>query len=128
MSQWRVLLGPAWTISGWWTGASYTDNSCGLDARRSSLLQKPKPCCRQAETTRSDLMLHALCATTAPSTNASLYWNPCAGGKKTDSLAGHDVTKRAIIDVISIVSGRNYDILTSIIAQLPMSRPFTDLC
>ena len=31
---------------------------------------------------------------------------------------GRDVTKRTIIDVNSIVSGRNYDILTSIIAQL----------
>ena len=31
---------------------------------------------------------------------------------------GRDVTKRAIIDVDSIISGRNYDILTSIIAQL----------
>ena len=33
------------------------------------------------------------------------------------SQYGRDVTKRAIIGVISIVSGRNYDILTSIIAQ-----------
>ena len=39
-----------------------------------------------------------------------------------------DVTKRAIIDVYSIVSWRNYDILTSIIAQLLTSRPFPDLC
>ena len=31
---------------------------------------------------------------------------------------GRDVTKRAIIDVHSIVPGRNYDILTSIIAKL----------
>ena len=36
-------------------------------------------------------------------------------------------SKRAIIDVNSIVSGRNYDILTSIIAQLLTSRPFGDL-
>ena len=41
-----------------------------------------------------------------------------------------DLTKRAIIDVNSIVSGRNYDILTSIrpIAQILRSRPFPDLC
>ena len=31
---------------------------------------------------------------------------------------GGGVTKRAIIDVYSIISGRNYDIFTSIIAQL----------
>ena len=41
---------------------------------------------------------------------------------------GHDVTKRAIIDVNSIVSGRNYDILTSIIAQLLTPWPVPDLC
>ena len=40
---------------------------------------------------------------------------------------GRDVTKRAIIDVNSIVAGRNYDILTSIIAKLLTSRPFSDL-
>ena len=42
---------------------------------------------------------------------------------------GRDVTKRAIIDVYSIVSGRNCDrpILTSIIAKLLTSRPFGDL-
>ena len=34
------------------------------------------------------------------------------------SANGSDVTKRAIIGVNSIVSGRNYDLLTSIIAQL----------
>ena len=36
------------------------------------------------------------------------------------SSNGHDVTKRAIIDVNSI-SGRNYDILTSIIAQFDVT-------
>ena len=41
------------------------------------------------------------------------------------SANGRDVTNRAIIEVNSIVSGRNYDILASIIAQLPMSRPFS---
>ena len=40
---------------------------------------------------------------------------------------GLDVTKRAIIDVNSIVSGRNYDIVTLIIAQLPTSRPFGEV-
>ena len=40
---------------------------------------------------------------------------------------GRDVTKRAIIDGNSIVSGRNYDTLTSIIAQLLTSWPFGDL-
>ena len=39
-----------------------------------------------------------------------------------------EVTKRAIIDVNSTVSGRYYDILTSIIAQLLTSRPFLDSC
>ena len=43
------------------------------------------------------------------------------------AVHGHDVTKGAIIDVNSIVSGQNYDILTSIIAKLLMSRPFGDL-
>ena len=38
------------------------------------------------------------------------------------------VTKRAIIEVHSIVSERIFDILTSIIAQLLTSRPFPDLC
>ena len=38
-----------------------------------------------------------------------------------------DVPKRAIIDVNSIVSGRNYDILTSIIAQLVTSRQYPRL-
>ena len=33
-------------------------------------------------------------------------------------MTGHDVTKRAIIDVNAIVSGRNYDILTLIIAHV----------
>ena len=37
-------------------------------------------------------------------------------------------TKRVIIDVNPIVFRRNYDILTSIIAQLLTSRPFPDLC
>ena len=41
---------------------------------------------------------------------------------------GRDFTKRAIIDVNSIVSGRNYDILDCIIAQLLTSRPFLDPC
>ena len=40
---------------------------------------------------------------------------------------GRDVTKRAQIDVHSLVSGQNYDILTSIIAKLLMSQPFGDL-
>ena len=40
---------------------------------------------------------------------------------------GHDITKQAIIDVNSIVSGRNYDILTSIIAKLLTSQPFDDM-
>ena len=31
---------------------------------------------------------------------------------------GRDVTQRAITDIISIVSGQNYDILTSIVAKL----------
>ena len=43
------------------------------------------------------------------------------------SANGCDVTKRATIDFDSIVSGRNYDILTSIIAQLLTSRTFPDL-
>ena len=50
--------------------------------------------------------------------------------KKVTSLKssnGHDVTKRAIIDVNSIIYGRNYDIYASIIAQLPTSQPFGDL-
>ena len=34
------------------------------------------------------------------------------------SLNGRDVTKQAIIDVNSIVSGQNYNILSSIIAKL----------
>ena len=38
------------------------------------------------------------------------------------SPTGRDVTKRAIIDLTSIISGRNYDILTSIIAQLLTSQ------
>ena len=46
------------------------------------------------------------------------------------SANGRDITKRAIIDVnsIYIVSERNDDILTSIIAQLLTSWPFPDLC
>ena len=44
------------------------------------------------------------------------------------SANGRDVTKRPITYVNSIVSGRNYDTLTSIIAQLLTSRPFPDLC
>ena len=46
------------------------------------------------------------------------------------SANGRDVTKRAIIDINSIVSGQNYinDILTSIIAQLLTSRPSPNLC
>ena len=40
-----------------------------------------------------------------------------------ESPNGRDVTKRAIIDVNSIVSGQNYDILISIIAKLLTSRP-----
>ena len=36
---------------------------------------------------------------------------------------GCDVTKRAIIDVNSIVSGRNYDILALIIAQILTTIP-----
>ena len=40
---------------------------------------------------------------------------------------GRDVTKRAIVDINSIVSGWNYDILTSIITKLLTSRPFSDL-
>ena len=42
----------------------------------------------------------------------------------TQSGNGRDVIKRAIIDVNSIVSGRNYDILTSIIAQMLTSLHF----
>ena len=47
----------------------------------------------------------------------------------TQSLGpcGRDVTNRAIKDVDSIVSGRNCDKLTSIIAKLLTSRPFGDL-
>ena len=41
------------------------------------------------------------------------------------SANGCHVTKRAIIDVNSIVSGRNYAILTSIIAQVLTSRHVT---
>ena len=40
---------------------------------------------------------------------------------------GRNVITQAIIEVNCIVSGRNYDILTSIIAQLLTSRPFGDL-
>ena len=40
--------------------------------------------------------------------------------------AKRDVTKQAITDVNSFVSRRNYDILTSIIAQLLTSRPSSD--
>ena len=43
------------------------------------------------------------------------------------SANGYDVTKWAIIYVNSIVSGRNYGNLTSIIAQLLTSQPFPDL-
>ena len=46
------------------------------------------------------------------------------GKELAQSANGCDVTKRAIIDVNSIVSGRNYDILASIIAQLMMPQPF----
>ena len=38
-----------------------------------------------------------------------------------------DVTKRAIIEVNSMVSGSNYDTLTSIIAKLLTSQPFGGL-
>ena len=38
-----------------------------------------------------------------------------------------DDSKRVKIDVNSIVSGWNYDILTSIIAKLPISQPFGEL-
>ena len=44
------------------------------------------------------------------------------------SANGCDVTKRAIIDVNSVVSGRNYEIVTSNIAQLLTSRPYPNLC
>ena len=40
-----------------------------------------------------------------------------------NSANGCDVTKRAIIDVKYIVSGRNYGILAPIIAQMLTSRP-----
>ena len=43
------------------------------------------------------------------------------------STNGRDISKRAITDVNSIVSGRNFDILTSIIAQLLMSWSFGSL-
>ena len=41
---------------------------------------------------------------------------------------GRDLTKRAILDIMSLVSGQNYDILASNIAQLLMSWPFPELC
>ena len=48
------------------------------------------------------------------------------------SANSRDVTiidvNRVIIDVNSIVSGRNYAILILCIAQLLMSQPFADLC
>ena len=44
------------------------------------------------------------------------------------SATGYDVTKQVITYVNCIVSGRNYDLLASIIAQLLTSRPFSDLC
>ena len=43
---------------------------------------------------------------------------PAAQRPRLMSANGRDVTKRAITDVTSIVSGRNYDILTSIIHHL----------
>ena len=45
----------------------------------------------------------------------------------TPNVRTRYVTRRAIIDVNSIVSGRNYNILTSIIAQVLPSRPLGDL-
>ena len=42
------------------------------------------------------------------------------------ALNGGDVTKQGIRDINSIVSGWNYDILTSIITTLLMSWPFGD--
>ena len=47
---------------------------------------------------------------------------PCERKKEFKSANGCDVAKQAIIDVNSFVSGRNYDILTSIIAQLMTSK------
>ena len=44
------------------------------------------------------------------------------------SANARDVTKWAIIDVNSIVYGRTYDTLTSIIAQFLTSLPFPDFC
>ena len=49
------------------------------------------------------------------------------GSLGPQSPNGCDVSKRAIIDVNSVVSGRNYDIFTSIIAHLLTSRPIVDL-
>ena len=43
------------------------------------------------------------------------------------SKTNSQFTKRAIIDVNSIVSGWNYDILTLIVAKLLTSQPFGDL-
>ena len=48
--------------------------------------------------------------------------------KRPKSANGRGETERAIIDVNSVVSGRNYAILTSIIAHLMTSRPFPGLC
>ena len=42
------------------------------------------------------------------------------------SANGRDLTNRAIIDVKSIVSGRNCDTLTSITTQMVTSRPFPE--
>ena len=49
------------------------------------------------------------------------------GGSTLRPGNGPDAIKRAIIDVNSIVSGQNYDILASIIAQLLTLRPFPEL-
>ena len=53
---------------------------------------------------------------------AILLWT-----SRLTSANSRAVSKRAIIDVNSIVSGRNYDILTLIIAEFLMSLPFPDL-
>ena len=44
------------------------------------------------------------------------------------SMNGRDVTKRAIMDGNSFVSGRNYDILTLIVTHLLTSRAVPNLC
>ena len=43
-------------------------------------------------------------------------------------MNARDVTKRAIIDVNSVMSGRNYGYFSSIIAQMLPSQPFPDMC